>query len=79
MPFGDGTGPLGQGPGAGRGAGRGQRGGQGRGSGAGRGSGLGPCGRGTVQAPADLDQRIHWLEQMLDWLKQRRGQKTPKS
>lgn len=72
MPFMDGTGPLGDGPGSGRG--RGMRAGAQKGSG----RGLGPCGRGArrgvglgpQQDPkAVLGEQASFMERQLDRIK----------
>jgi len=61
MPFGDGTGPMGQGPMRGRG----------RGLCRGRQGGFGVCRQATPADPAMLTTRIDWLESVLATLKQR--------
>lgn len=63
MPYGDGTGPLGQGPMTGRG--------RGMGFGRGRGCGLGICRRAIADDPATLATQIDRVESVLTTLKQR--------
>ena len=72
MPFGDGTGPLGQGPRTGRGLGR--CAGAGMGAERGRGRGLGFCRLAGAVDAADEQQRpalISALESLLAALRQR--------
>jgi hypothetical protein len=75
MPFMDGTGPLGNGPGSGRGRGMcaGARRGAGRGSGLARGGGRGFGVGASSQADqkAALEQQAGVLESQLDEIKQR--------
>ena len=73
MPFMDGTGPLGNGPGGGRGLGMCGGGRRGTGLGSGTGRGMGPCQqRSNLAAPDQrsvLGARANFLERQLDRIK----------